>query len=308
MKRAHEVDRPGKEEETKDEKGEAPFCEEAADSAKKQKTDTPKLLADVAPSYPHRRFTFFYSHRPSKGQKAVGRECCSQWYLAPCVVDGAAYNCCEQAMMSAKAGSFGETAEHRKHNAQLKLQIMRSKAPKVHKACGRKVAGFSMARWRTLREDVIFRANWAKFSQNPALKKWLLATGDSILVEASSTDAVYGIGLSATAAAKMEPGKWPGINLLGRTIMLVRERLRADALAGGAVATPNLFNVGALSRSSPAPSSALSSASSTVSSPASASTLSFSPASSSSSSASSASASSSSSTSASASSSSSSCA
>jgi predicted NAD-dependent protein-ADP-ribosyltransferase YbiA (DUF1768 family) len=37
--------------------------------------------------------------------------------------------------------------------------------------------------------------NFAKYSQNPKLRKWLFETGDSILVEASPDDIYWGVGV-----------------------------------------------------------------------------------------------------------------
>ena len=60
-------------------------------------------------------------------------------------------------------------------------------------------------------------------SQNPELKEFLLNTGDSILVEASPVDAIWGIGLAADDPAAAEPHNWQGQNLLGFALMRVRD-------------------------------------------------------------------------------------
>src|SRR5439155_551616 len=56
----------------------------------------------------------------------------------------------------------------------------------------------------------------AKFEQNPALAAQLLATGEAVLVEESSTDAFWGVGKKGT-----------GKNMLGKLLMEVRAQLRA---------------------------------------------------------------------------------
>jgi ribA/ribD-fused uncharacterized protein len=53
-----------------------------------------------------------------------------------------------------------------------------------------------------------------------------LGTGDRVLVEASPVDAIWGIGLSAEDAEVTPPDKWPGENLLGFALMVVRDRIR----------------------------------------------------------------------------------
>ena len=62
--------------------------------------------------------------------------------------------------------------------------------------------------------------------ENPELKETLLKTGDLFLAEASPVDRNYGIGLEATDPAAKDPANWTGKNLLGETLMKVREALR----------------------------------------------------------------------------------
>ena len=54
----------------------------------------------------------------------------------------------------------------------------------------------------------------------------LLETGDRLLVEASPNDRIWGVGYSA-ANAEANRGNWGG-NLLGKALMRVRDRLRAE--------------------------------------------------------------------------------
>lgn len=68
--------------------------------------------------------------------------------------------------------------------------------------------------------------NWCKFSQNRDLREFLLSTGDSVLVEASPYDAIWGIRLSANSLEAQDPMKWRGQNLLGFALMEVRDELR----------------------------------------------------------------------------------
>ena len=56
------------------------------------------------------------------------------------------------------------------------------------------------------RVDAVVRGNLAKFAQNPRLWRYLDATGEAVLVEASPVDSIWGIGLppgrSASAPAR----------------------------------------------------------------------------------------------------------
>ena len=67
--------------------------------------------------------------------------------------------------------------------------------------------------------------NKAKFGQNPAIKEYLLSTGDAILAEASPYDKIWGIGLGRAEAKKGTVEQWQGENLLGCALMEVRDWL-----------------------------------------------------------------------------------
>jgi hypothetical protein len=66
------------------------------------------------------------------------------------------------------------------------------------------------------------------------IQRRLLATGDRELVEASHRDKIWGAGLSELVA-KRHRGAWPGQNLLGKALMEVRTRVRAEKALGQAV-------------------------------------------------------------------------
>lgn len=66
----------------------------------------------------------------------------------------------------------------------------------------------------------------AKFSQNPALKDYLVATGDAILVEAAPKDKIWGIGMGENNPDVGDSKKWNGRNLLGKALMEVRDEFR----------------------------------------------------------------------------------
>ncbi len=64
---------------------------------------------------------------------------------------------------------------------------------------------------RTFETDIVFEGNLAKFSQQPNLKKLLLATGDRVIVEASPKDTIWGIGLAPDDNDCLDPSKWKGL-------------------------------------------------------------------------------------------------
>jgi hypothetical protein len=69
--------------------------------------------------------------------------------------------------------------------------------------------------WEHVKEDVMYRAVLAKFTQNDDLRAILLDTGEALLVEHTANDAYWGDG-----------GDGSGRNRLGHILMRVREELR----------------------------------------------------------------------------------
>lgn len=94
---------------------------------------------------------------------------------------------------------------------------------------------------------MVLKGVYLKFTNSDnafTLGRQLLDTGDSELVEASPTDALWGVGLSVKDAEKHQ-GDWPGKNLLGKALMEVREQLKKRSLARqGLSANPLNDNIG----------------------------------------------------------------
>lgn len=150
---------------------------------------------------------------------------CSQWYKAPIVIENVEYNCNEQYMMAEKARLF-------KDEEALEA-IMKNKNPREQKAWGRKVKGFNQAEWEKIARLVVYRANFAKFTQNEEPFTILIATKDLHIVEASPEDVVWGIGMHETDPDILDESKWKGTNWLGEAIMQVRNDIRTTLIFGG---------------------------------------------------------------------------
>lgn len=142
----------------------------------------------------------------------------SQWCLARFKIDDLSYNCAEQYMMSEKARFFKDEDSFKK--------IMQANTPDIQKSLGRKIKNFDEQAWDIVKKDVVIRGNYAKFVQNKKLEEILLFTKDSILVEASPFDKIWGIGLKENDPKAMNPMTWKGENLLGFCLIEVRERLK----------------------------------------------------------------------------------
>ena len=121
-------------------------------------------------------------------------------------------------MMAAKAELFDDK--------EIRKEILACSDPKQIKALGRKVRGFDQKVWDKFKYAIVLLGNWHKFSQNRKLREFLFSTGDSVLVEASPYDAIWGIRLAASSPEAQDPMKWRGQNLLGFALMEVRDELR----------------------------------------------------------------------------------
>lgn len=162
-------------------------------------------------------FCMFWGHQPSS-DGSITKSCLSQWWMSDFWSVCNTYCCMEQYMMDSKAELFGDEDIHKK--------ILENNIPKEIKALGRKVKNFDGKIWDEVKYSIVLNGNYKKFSQNTELKKFLLSTGDSILVETSPYDAVWGIKMSANDEASANPLKWKGSNLLGFALMEVRDELR----------------------------------------------------------------------------------
>ncbi len=185
-------------------------------------TPTPRNVAEltdlVATGRPV-KYLLFWGHRPQP-DGSVGPGCLSQWWPAAFTVDARTYPTAEHYMMWRKAMLFGD--------AEIAAEVLAAPHPHRAKALGRRVRDFDQHAWEQARFDIVVTASVAKFSQHHDLQAYLLATADRVLVEASPTDRIWGIGLAAADENAREPANWPGLNLLGFALM------RARAILSGA--------------------------------------------------------------------------
>jgi ribA/ribD-fused uncharacterized protein len=165
------------------------------------------------------QYLFFWGHRPLPSGE-IGKSCLSQWWPAPFLIGDVRYPTAEHFMMAEKARLFGDE--------EVRAQILKAEGPKIAKQIGRQVRNFNESVWEEARSQIVVEGNYAKFSQNRELGVFLVSTGDQVLVEASPSDRVWGIGLGADSELAMNPERWRGLNLLGFALMEVRERLRSN--------------------------------------------------------------------------------
>ena len=117
------------------------------------------------------------------------------------------FNCSEQAMMYYKALAFLDTETARK--------ILQERHPRNQKAHGRNVKNFDPQIWDDIKYNIVKKILIAKF-EVPEFREELLKHKGKIFVEASPTDAIWGIGFSETDALS-NIDNW-GENLLGKIL------------------------------------------------------------------------------------------
>ncbi len=161
-------------------------------------------------------FQFFWGHT-NKEANVVNKSCLSQWFESSFVVESVTYLTAEHWMMAQKAILFDDWKSYEK--------IIHCTNTANAKELGRFVLGFDEITWNKTKFDIVKIGNIHKFNQNKALGSFLIDTHDKVLVEASPSDTVWGIGLS-----QEEPGcdnihSWQGQNLLGFALMEVRDFL-----------------------------------------------------------------------------------
>lgn len=144
----------------------------------------------------------------------------SQWFYCDFEVDGIKYNCAEQYMMGEKARLFGDK--------EVEAKIMASRKNWEQKALGKKVRGFEKAKWEAVATDIVYKGNYAKFTQNKGLLYELMSYKDQLFVEASPTDEIWGIRMGMEDPGIEDPGNWKGTNWLGKVLTKLREDLLAQ--------------------------------------------------------------------------------
>lgn len=141
----------------------------------------------------------------------------SNWYPSPFTVEKKTFSSMEQFMMYRKAICFGDEA--------VATNILAAHDASQIKALGRQVSNFDEHVWNGIKQIVVYEGLLTKFLQNGDLKDKLISTGEAILAECAVKDLIWGVGLSMKDPDRLDKTKWKGQNLLGYTLMMVRERL-----------------------------------------------------------------------------------
>jgi ribA/ribD-fused uncharacterized protein len=163
------------------------------------------------------KYIFFWGHT-NKTAEPIGKFVFSQWYPSPFTVDGVEYKTAEHWMMAHKASLFGDI--------EIFNKILSATKPGEVKELGRQIRRFDEIKWNKWKYEIVKIGNIHKFHQNIILKEYLRSTSDRVIVEASPTDNVWGIGLPQDSKMIENPYTWNGENLLGFALMEVRDFLK----------------------------------------------------------------------------------
>ncbi|WP_200263125.1 NADAR family protein [Streptomyces sp. HSG2] len=192
---------------------------ETVDSRDPTKARTREDLATLVAGGARPKWLMFWGHRPRR-PGSVDSAVLSQWWPSAFTVDGVTYPSAEHWMMAGKARLFDDAA--------ALPAILSARHPAEAKKRGRLVRAFDETRWAAARFELVVTGNVAKFGQDPTLCSYLLGTRGRVLVEASPTDRVWGIGLGTSEAGATDPTRWPGLNLLGFALMEARAWLDTE--------------------------------------------------------------------------------
>lgn len=142
----------------------------------------------------------------------------SNWCPSPFDLDGIRFSSAEQYIMYRKCMTFGDSA-----SAQA---VLATNDTARQQKIARDADGYVESVWAGMRQMVAVRALLAKFSQNGALKRQLLDTGDAWLVECAHSDVTWACGIRLNEPERLDADKWRGQNILGFALMEVRAMLR----------------------------------------------------------------------------------
>lgn len=141
----------------------------------------------------------------------------SNWYPSEFKINNVKYSSMEQFMMHKKALCFDDK--------DIATQILLTENASRIKELGRMVAGYDDNYWGGIRQIVVYEGLLAKFTQNENLRNLLINTGNAVLAECAVKDRIWGIGLSMEDPDRYNMNKWRGQNLLGYTLMMIRDKL-----------------------------------------------------------------------------------
>jgi len=142
----------------------------------------------------------------------------SPLYPAAFDAEGESFCCAMQYYAYRKARFFGD--------AVTAGDILSETDPERLAKLAHAVKGVSEPVWDGMRQPCMTEALLLCFSQNEKIARLLLDTGNALIVDCDPFDMVWGSGVLSVVPGSDDPETWKGRNLLGFSLMTVREKLR----------------------------------------------------------------------------------
>ncbi len=139
------------------------------------------------------------------------------------------YHCAKQALAAELAKSFKDNEGFRR--------VMDAPTPAQVSYTFEDVKESPEA-WAAQTKRHLYDIHLAKFMQYPELQSRLLATGDALLAAYLPRDDLLGIGIAVEDPRAKVPVHWRGQNLLGKTLMELRDLFRAQGIQPAAPIPP----------------------------------------------------------------------
>lgn len=133
--------------------------------------------------------------------------CFSNFYKSPMVIDGETWPTVEHYFQAMKFPNHPE----------IRDLIRIEPKPIETKHIANKQYGYLVDKkhWEEIKDEVMYKALLAKYTQHEDLKQILLSTGDSEIIEHTANDTYWADG-----------GDGSGKNVLGKLLMKVREEIK----------------------------------------------------------------------------------
>ena len=127
--------------------------------------------------------------------------------------DGKVFPTAEHVFMYIKAKTFNDKS--------AMLLIEQTDSPKEAKLLGRKIKGYKEDVWEAYRMNAMYDALVSRVKCDEKFRNFLIEHSNSIFVEASPYDKIWGVGLAEEDPRILDDSNWVGRNLLGQTMSTV---------------------------------------------------------------------------------------
>ena len=136
---------------------------------------------------------------------------------------------------------FAAVGDHAQRNLRLADEVLCMTPQEAKRACkptrrGGRLEGLDEGAWDATRVRMMEEGAWMQAKGSVRFRERLLRTEDALLLEASSADSFWGIGMDRASASQVPVAAQRqafGQNWHGAALMMVRERMRREAKEGG---------------------------------------------------------------------------